>query len=238
MKRKILYVIAIIMLGAMLLVFTGCGKKEENNNQAVQEEEKKEVKRINDKKNIVYTVKEESGYKIPKINLAYDNIKEVNKEILEFGEKFLADITVKDKIEEGGKLEYQYYENDNILSIVYEYESPFAANSDKYKVWNVDKYTGEIITNEQILAKKGIKTEDFQAKYTEQCKAKYEEMNINAKETMPDLYNEQYEKTVSTENNNVSNHMYLGEDNEINMITKIYSPAAADYYEHIVTVKK
>lgn len=239
MKSKIFNVIAIMILTIISLVMlTGCGKKEENNNQATQVAEKKEVKLINNQKNIVYTVKEESGYKIPKINLAYDNIKELNKEILAFGEEFIAGATLDNKIVTGGRLEYTYYENDNILSLVYEYENPFAAMPDKYRIWNVDKYTGEILTNEQILAKKGINVADFQTKYTEQCKLKYEEMCNQAKESAGDLYTQQYEKTLSTENNNTNNKMFLDENNEINMIAKIYSLAAADYYEHIVTVKK
>ena len=204
MKSKILRIIVMMILATMLVTLTGCGKKEENNTPAVQEE-KKEAKLINDQKNIVYTVKEKEGYKIPKINLAYDNIKEINKEISAFGEEFLTGATSEGKIQTGGKLLYSYYENDNILSLVYEYESPFAATPDKYKVWNVDKYTGETITNEQILAKKGITAEEFQTKYTEQCKLKYEELYSQAKEPAGEtFYNEQYEKTISTENNNTN----------------------------------
>lgn len=242
MKNKILCVIVMLVLATILVTLTGCGKKEENN-IPVAEEEKKEVKLINEQKNIVYTVKEKEGYKIPKINLSYDNIKEINKEISTFGEEFLAGVTIDGKITAGGKLQYSYYENDNILSLVYEYESPSAAMPDSYKVWNVDKYTGELITNEQILDKKGMQIEEFEEKFIEKCKEKYEELGKDFKETaqteeMSALYDTQFEKTCSKENNNLNNFMYLGENNEIYMVAKIYSLAAADYYEHIIEVKK
>ena len=148
-------------------------------------------------------------------------------------------MTVDGKIQTDGKLEYKYYENDNILSIVYEHESPFAAVSDKYKVWNIDKYTGETITNEQILAKKGIKAEELEESLIQKCKEKYEELGISAKENeeMLEVYNSQLEKTVSKENNNLNNFMYLGADNEIYVIAKIYSLAGTDYYEHIIKVR-
>lgn len=242
MKKKIFSLITIIGLATMITL-TGCGKKEENNTNVEKEENKPTVSLINEDKNIVYTVKEESGYKIPKINLTYDKVKELNKEILADGEQKIEDTKIEGKITEGGTLEYKYYENDNILSIVYEYRAPHVANSDIYKVWNVDKYTGETITNEQILAKKGMKTEEFEEKFIEKCKEKYEELGQGFKENaqteeMSELYDTQLEKTISKENNNVNCDMYLGADNEIYMIAKIYSLAAADYYEQIITVEK
>ncbi len=237
MKKKKILVITAISL-ATIVTLTGCGKKNENK-QEEQKENKPIVSLINEEKNIVYTVKEQSGYKIPKINLTYDNVKELNKEILSYGEQKITDMTVDGKIQTDGKLEYKYYENDNILSIVYEHESPFAAVSDKYKVWNIDKYTGETITNEQILAKKGIKAEELEESLIQKCKEKYEELGISAKENeeMLEVYNSQLEKTVSKENNNLNNFMYLGADNEIYVIAKIYSLAGADYYEHIIKVR-
>ncbi len=237
MKKKKILVITAISL-ATIVTLTGCGKKNENK-QEEQKENKPIVSLINEEKNIVYTVKEQSGYKIPKINLTYDNVKELNKEILSYGEQKITDMTVDGKIQTDGKLEYKYYENDNILSIVYEHESPFAAVSDKYKVWNIDKYTGETITNEQILAKKGIKAEELEESLIQKCKEKYEELGISAKENeeMLEVYNSQLEKTVSKENNNLNNFMYLGADNEIYVIAKIYSLAGTDYYEHIIKVR-
>lgn len=237
MKKKKILVITAISL-ATIVTLTGCGKKNENK-QEEQKENKPIVSLINEEKNIVYTVKEQSGYKIPKINLTYDNVKELNKEILSYGEQKITDMTVDGKIQTDGKLEYKYYENDNILSIVYEHESPFAAVSDKYKVWNIDKYTGETITNEQILAKKRIKAEELEESLIQKCKEKYEELGISAKENeeMLEVYNSQLEKTVSKENNNLNNFMYLGADNEIYVIAKIYSLAGTDYYEHIIKVR-
>lgn len=243
MRKKIFSLITIIGL-ATIITLTGCGKKEENNTNVEKEENKPTVSLINEDKNIVYTVKEDSGYKIPKINLTYDKVKELNKEILAYGEQKIADMTVEGKVETGGTLDYKYYENDNILSIVYEYESPFAAMPDKYKVWNIDKYTGETITNEQILAKKGFEADEFEEKFIQKCKEKYEEFGKEAKEAasqteeLAKFYDTQLEKTVSKENNNVNCSMYLGADNEIYMIAKIYSLAAADYYEQIITVEK
>ena len=77
MKKKKILVITAISL-ATIVTLTGCGKKNENK-QEEQKENKPIVSLINEEKNIVYTVKEQSGYKIPKINLTYDNVKELNK---------------------------------------------------------------------------------------------------------------------------------------------------------------
>lgn len=240
MKSKVFYVIVIMILGVILVTLTGCGKKEEQKAEVTQTAEKKEVKLTIADKKIVYTAKNEKGYKIPKINLAYDNIKEVNKEISEYGEQCLAAMKLTgNEVEEGGTLDYTYYENDNILSIVYEHESPFAANPDKYKVWNVDKYTGEVITNEQILAKKNIDAEDFKAEYKEKMGLYFEEIHKEAKESAGEtFYNSQYEKTIDDTNADINNPMYLNENNEICMVSKIYSLAAADYYEHLVNIEK
>lgn len=234
MKKKILGIAVIAMLVTTLFVLTGCGKKKEEN-QPAQEETKKEVKLIEESKNLVYIVKAVGKYTIPKINLAYDNIKELNKEILAYGEGRLNEMTQDGKTTEGGKLGFKHYENDDILSVVYEYESPVGAVLDKYRVWNVDKYTGEVVANEQILEKCKMPVEEFQSKYKEQQKLKYEEINKGAEESQ--MYNEQYEKTISEENNNINNAMYLNENGEICVITKIYSLAGADYSEYIVTIQ-
>lgn len=238
MKKKIFYtMITIIGLAIGLLILTGCGKKQENNQKTEQEENNQKVSLINEDKNIVYTVKEKSGYKIPKINLIYDNAKALNKEILAYGEQCIEEMTDEGKILEGGVLNYKYYENDNILSVIYEYGTPNAANT--YKVWNIDKYTGEMITNEQIIAKKDINQEEFKVTYKEKIGLYFEELYKEAKESVgEEFYNEQYEKTIADENIDINNPMYLNENNEVCMISKIYSLETADYYEYIVTVEK
>ncbi len=239
MRKKKFYVITIVMVLMVLTTLTGCGKKKENEADIQQEENKPEVSLINEDKNIVYTVKEKSGYKIPKINLTYDNVKVLNKELLAYGEQRIEEMTNDGKIAEGGVLSYKYYENDNIISIVYEYESPITENSDKYKVWNIDKYTGEVITNDQILNKKAINLEEFKELYKEKIGLYFEEVYKETKDSVEEtLYKEQYEKTIADENIDINNLMYLNENNEICMVSKVHSLTEADYYEHIIVVKK
>ena len=124
--------------------------------------------RIYKDKELVYTEEEynpdnkiDNKYiisQVPAINLSFDNIKKLNNEIYEYFTKLKS----KNVIEKDGEyvkyqintMRYEYFINEKILSLVIScnIEDSVTKHTTTYITYNINIETGELITNEQLIA--------------------------------------------------------------------------------------
>lgn len=229
-----LVVIAGVVIGAVLIT--------RNNDRSVGKEP---IIQVN-ANGIVYTDFEKKGegysYSIPKINIDSKDVENINNEI---EEKIIKE--VKKQIKEYKKLKkenknnqeevsyaftpcdisYKYYINDEILSVVIKFGFPYEYV--EYTVYNVNIKTGKKIKNEEILGYKGILPENFSNKLPEIFGDFYKENsgNMNEENELYEEYKKQYERTISKENCNINNYMFLDNEGNINIVAKIYTMAGS-----------
>ncbi len=189
------------------------------------------------------------SYRIPKININSSDVTKINNEI---DEKITSEAKkIVSEINNGSgvwiyKIFYNYYINDNILSIII--ESDYDSNSTKANfVYNIDKNTGKSVSNEEIMKKNNMTKEQFSKKLQIAASNKFIEKygDVNewlktqdgSKEERKKEYQSVYNKTTSSSNCSVDNQkIYLDSNGKINVVAKIYSLAGADYYYHIVNL--
>ncbi len=203
---------------------------------------------VNDAYTYNGTTKDESSatisYKVPKININSSDVTKINNEI---DEKITSEAKkAVSAINDGGiwlyKIFYNYYINDNILSVVIEMD--FDSDVTGFYVYNIDKNTGKRVNNKDIISKKGMTTKQFEEKLINAVRNKFVSGygNINdwgaTQGTTKNQYQEQYNKTISASNCNADiQMMYLDENGKINVVAKIYSLAGAESYYHIVNIQ-
>lgn len=196
------------------------------------------------------------SYKIPKINIDSDDVNEINKEI---NEKIISRakeyVPILEKNDSVGLYEvgYLYYINNNILSVVINLN--FDADVVDYYVYNIDINTGKRISNEDILKIKNMTEKQFEEKLSSAAKIKfinkygskdtymdnlkysdafYKESELKEQES---IYVAQYNQTISRSNCKIDNNkIYLSNNQNLNVVTKIYSLAGANEYEHILNL--
>lgn len=196
------------------------------------------------------------SYKIPKININSSEVDEINKEI---NDKIISQakegIQFLEKNEGGGlyRVDYSYYINNNVLSIVInlEYDSDIV----DYYVYNINITTGAKVTNEEILKIKKMTDNQFSEKLSSATKIEFinkygskdaymndlknsdafnEESELKEQES---IYVTQYNKNISTSNCKIDNNkIYLSDNQNLNVVTTIYSLAGAEEYEHILNL--
>lgn len=198
----------------------------------------KEINKINNSKDLVYTNiskknKKNYSFEIPYININSQYAKEINKEISDKyknideliynAENYPADCIVN--------ISYNVYVNKNILSlIIVEY-----SGINNYYVYNIDIYTGNKISNSQILLSKNISEESFLNKVEELCTKAVEKIYGNDK----DYKKEKSESISYTIKNNkkLTIKMFLDKSNNINIIPTIYNNIAQyDAVEEIINM--
>lgn len=240
MKKKSLKLGFCVLLMVLLFGLTGCGKQEvkeennlnENNEQAQTQEVKNEIviNKADESKEIVYSgdeyetdfyanVPDETfhyTYKYPVINIASSDVESVNAEIKEkFG------FTEEDKemlqFMELEMMSYQYYRNENVLSVI-----PIKGGNDSTwsASYNIDLGTNQKMTNTDLLENKNIDLEAVKEKLKNFAESRMEADLEEMKKLMPDGYDwcEQYVadwKKELGEKLQTLDNVYLNEDGDV-----------------------
>ena len=137
------------------------GQTTTSNKQNKDEEIKEtyQVKSIDKKQDIVYTLSNKS---YPIINISgspeVDNINEEMKQ------------NYVDKDDEYCSSEYNYYLNNEILSIII---TQYTSSSYYYEVYNVNVSTGKVVSNTDLLKSKNVDETAFISTLKECCKSKF-----------------------------------------------------------------
>lgn len=178
--KKIFLVISTISV----LFLAGCNKNiVENENNQLQEEQsnnqninsdvnndesniyasgdilqnEKVVKKIDDSKELVYTIYEENYkdniFKTPYINIDSEDVKKINDEMNTQFKSYISNVKAEYKDGDGGWFNqtYNYISNinDNILTVVITFDDEY--NFGIEEVYNIDIYTGKQLNNENVL---------------------------------------------------------------------------------------
>jgi hypothetical protein len=187
----------------------------------------------------------ELEYHIPKIDLDTDGAKAINDEIEKtfFGGEnemayigFILNNDEPKNSEVGyGEIDYDWYVNQDILSLVIECEGFY--DNDEYYVYNLDMKSDTRLANADMIATAGLTESDFKKTAEKVLGSKYWEMfggsvkNIVYDESSAEFFNKQLSSTISGDNINNAD-LYLNEKSQLCMIAQIYSLAGADYYWH------
>lgn len=232
-------------------------KVENNIDKEISNNQIKKVSKLEENKEIVYSsyskYSDEYSYSIPYININSDDANKINKEI-EVYYKSLVEEELKNESEGFSvimvNIKYNSYINDNILSLVVSSEYP--NDCVYYKVYNLDIYTGTVVTNSDIINLKNM----TESKFLDTLKELYENEFVSAYgskekfisnmrnapagwtedelQEQSKFYEDQFNKTTSTDNYSIQTPIFLNENGKLCVIAPIYSMAGADLYYHII----
>lgn len=188
----------------------------------------KNAKKVDEKKDYVYTLYNGDYYNIPYINIDSSDAKKMNEEIKDF--------TNYEKREESynlyHKAKYYFYVNDDIISVVL-VDAGETPSSIYYKIFNINKKTGNKATNDEILSIVGLSFEEVKTKIMET----YETINaeyINiAKESITryDDNNDVISLSVYDANKKYINDLDI---NEVNMYLSNNSELCIETEEYVI----
>lgn len=175
-------------------------------------------------------------YHIPKVNLSNGLADEINEKMLNDGREFMADAYEsidKDVSIISSGYNYLWGYKDNVVSVLAAkyYNMPGFG----YNVYNLNMETGEILLNDDLRKFYGLSEQELTDLIINKAAARFEEKYKHMEDSLPDLYNKQYENTVTEENANRS-LLYINKDGDLCSVTTIYSLAGADAYSHVLNL--
>lgn len=197
-----------------------------NDNTISREDEEKGIKKIDETKDIVYTAYKgeykENGYvyELPFINIDSEDVRLINNEI-----QSIID-WLKELLSEGfidiRSYKYEYYINNNVLSVVIFEDDDYGAEYGKILVYNIDIYTGKKLDSKASLEANNI----FVTEVESHLKEAYDKV-FNKVWGQSDRFNEQYvdytKYYIKTKID--GNEIYLDENK--NVILKVTFPNIA-----------
>ena len=160
----------------------------------------------------------EENIRLPYLNIDSKYADIINKEM-----KVLYD-GEKDKSSESiiNAYDYKYFINDNILSLIIKTQAEVV--SPDYYVYNIDVYSGNSISNLELLNRNNIDFKSFATNLSNIIDPLIRDLYPDYVPTILkwDTLAEYYHLTLSIENCNVNNSMFLDSDGNLNVIVKIY----------------
>ena len=190
-------------------------KTEKSNNK---------VGKIDESKDWIYTDKEKNGSKKPYVNISSNSAKKINAEIEEEFDK---------SIKEGTPIfSYNYYINDNIISLVI--KRGYDNDVRLYTVYNIDKELGNSVSNTEIMHSKSINRTKFEEILKTACDKEYKE---NAKNNI-DERSKTEASIINSTNISMYTPIFLDENGDINAVIRQCTFAGAEYYYFIVNLEK
>lgn len=207
--------------------------KPEKEDEDVKVENTLIIGKLDSAKDWVYTTQGSGNYVLPKININSEAVSKINDEI---ANKVKPAITNGQKYGEPSGIIYNWYTNNNVLSLVIKMSYSNSVNT--YLVYNVNTKTGNVCTNKELLALKEMSEAEFLSKakvaYGEKFKTKY---NFTSREDMDSFDAELYDKTISSNNYSINEKMFLSSNGELTVVARIYSMAGVETYNELVTIK-
>jgi len=244
-SNKGLIVLIIILILMVLglsgyLVYDKFITKQETSDTTKNNSNKKVLKK-DESKDIVYTlytVKPEPYFdvesSIPKLNIDSAYANKINNEIstivyIGYENDSNGGIKCKDDCQ---LIQYKYYLNNNILSLVLYEDGQTSPLSHQYHTYNIDIYTGEEVTNKDLVKLKNINESDFEVKLSNTFKEaypfdKYYPESEYGKEGK-DFATQTYNQTIDLKNCSIDNPMFLNENGELVVVIGVYYYAGGE----------
>lgn len=166
-------------------------------------------------------------FNIPQININSNDVKQINKEILDKYETILANVYENQYIDFSAEaLDYEYYINDDILSLVlnvYTEGGPIFGS----EIYNVDIGTGEKVTNAGLIECMNITKTEFENKLNNAIENL--EMYTN-KEIEEKFKEEQLNKTLELYKEEVFDEikMYINKKGNITVSIEVFATAGGE----------
>lgn len=173
-------------------------------------------------------------YRIPSINMDSKDAEAANEEI---SEKYLTDFEKAERECAAltsltcEKLDYEKFENDNVLSVVI--RRVFFSHAVDYSVYNFHAVTGVELSSEGVMKSVNITPEQAQELLKKQLEQDYVS---KYKTAQPEKYEENMEKTLSDDNLDQAMY-YLGKDGVLRAICKEYASVGSGEFSVVLTVK-
>ena len=176
------------------------------------------------------------SYHVPQLNADSSAAKEINDEI---GERFGSRVEAQFKSMEGGyslwtwHTEWQSFWNGSQIFLFITSDEDGDCND--YAAYGYDFNTGERVTNEMILAQRGISEEEYLEKLKEAVQLKFEEIGPEIPEGVTTKLTREklLEQTLSWQD--LEQPMFIDQYGEIETIVRIVSIAGAGWYYHLVS---
>lgn len=229
-------------------------KVETNVDEKNSDSQVKKVDKLDESKEIVYSsysnFSSEYSYSIPYINIDSDDANKINREIEEYYKPL-----IEEELEHEAEgrsvtmisIKYNAYINDNVLSLVISHEFD-VVGCIYYKVYNLDIYNGNIITNSDLVKAKNMTESEFIENLKEIHKDKFVNIYGSKEEYVARFYNstesekqensEEYEiqfgRTTSSDNCSIETPIFLNDDGKISVIVNIYALVGGDSYYYII----
>lgn len=237
-KKKKTPIIIVILLVVVLLglggyiVYDKFIAKEDVKKQEVTPSKKEEKKVLLKDSNleIVYSDVDEMHNgkvkKVPYINIDSKYADEVNNEI-----KTMLNKGLEGQISEASYgIDYQYYINGDILSVKFTWETESGTQTYS-KIYNINQYTGEKVTNSEILKQVNLDETTFNDKLVESYKSARPFDSIENK----DMWKDCYQKDVDAFTKGTFKGMYIN-DGELYVLFDMSYPAGAEIGEALLNV--
>ena len=197
--------------------------KEEVNKIEKKENKKEEKSIIKDKeKDIVYTESDYEYKKVPVININTADADKLNKEIEEYVDK----MSSESDYGEAYALSYDYFENNDVLSIKMTITT--FGSSRYYKTVNINSKTGKEVSNYDLIKSKSIDENEIgNAIFDIYTKEAEKNESLDAYKTQH-IYSDEYTSVYDGTKNLVTNKkyddfdMYLNSKGELCVISDVY----------------
>jgi hypothetical protein len=169
---------------------------------------------------------------MPAINIDSEDAEEINKEISDL----CGDIFYEGKQCQESQttlvttsLDYASYQNENIVSLFITAENCWGLTD--YYVYNIDTVTGEEFDNDDILNALSLTEADFNSLFETAINNMFAELKDNSEDDS--IYKEQIGKTLDEDNIDDA-QLFIGNDNSLWALGKVYSIAGGEFYYQII----
>lgn len=192
------------------------------------------INKIDNNKEIVYSKEiyipdklpedlnvDEVRTELPTINLDYESVETINKEIEEKYDELKDENIITDDMVNINSVKYKYYVNDNILSLVIEYKSyNYTAGyiNYEYKTYNIDKNTGKVLSNKDLLEIKNLSLNDVYNRIVENIEKEYKNLGYD------DYKNADfYKETINNikKDDKIVSSLFIDSDNNLSVYLNI-----------------
>lgn len=210
------------------------------NKEEVKETPTNTVEKVKEKKILIKDESQEIVYadidekhegkikRVPYINIDSKYADKINDEIDSMVKKGL-DGQVADT---AYAVDYKYYVNGEIVSVKFSWETEGSQTFSK--IYNINQYTGEEVTNSEMLSQANITESDLNNKMVESYKTARPLESIEGNKDAP--VKECYQKDIDTLTNGKIKGMYLADNNELCVLFEVNYVAGAGTGEAILNV--
>ncbi|MCD8066030.1 MAG: hypothetical protein LUE15_02450 [Oscillospiraceae bacterium] len=175
------------------------------------------------------------SFVIPQINIDSSDVKNINYEIWDALYTGVVEGLVGSNSAGGQYISYEWYVNNNILSLVIEC-NPYDIDLLYFYVYNVDITGGNELTKDELISSYGMSDSDYLESVRKALYSySYDTYEFFCEYNGVAMVNEQLSKTISDDNINFA-RPFINGDGQMCVVADIYSMAGAESYYYIVNI--